>query len=77
MEIGVIITDADLNVIATQDSIVFHVEDSVLNGMDAWCLKHHGDSGLTDACKNSKVTFEEADVHLLRFLQKYTTEGTP
>lgn len=76
IEIGVVITDADLNVIATQDSIVFHAEDSVLNGMDAWCLKHHGDSGLIDACKNSKITYEEADEQLLKFLQKYTTAGT-
>ncbi|XP_021963916.1 oligoribonuclease isoform X2 [Folsomia candida] len=72
MEIGCIITDRYLNEIARQPSIVVHVPDEKLNSMDTWCLKHHGDSGLTDACRQSTLTNEVVDEQLFHFLQEHT-----
>ena len=34
---------------------VIHHPDEVLNSMNEWCIKHHGDSGLTKAVRDSKV----------------------
>jgi oligoribonuclease len=73
LEIGMVITDENLNVIAEHDSVVFHVEEPVLEGMDAWCQKHHGESGLIESCRKSTVTFEAADEALLKFVQEHTT----
>lgn len=75
IEIGIVITDKDLNVIAIQDSIVFHAEDAILDTMDPWCIEQHGKSGLTDAVKRSTNTHESVDKQLLEFLQKHTTKG--
>jgi len=43
MEIGCIITDPDLKEVARTSSIIIHVPEEKLAGLDAWCHKHHGD----------------------------------
>jgi oligoribonuclease len=37
--------------------------------MDEWCTKTHGESGLTQACLESKVTLREAEEAVLKFLR--------
>lgn len=46
LEVAAIITDLDFNPLETYESVVFQTED-VVNGMNDWCKKHHGESGLT------------------------------
>jgi len=43
MEIACIITSGDLDEIARHPSIIVKVPDSLLDGMDEWCTKHHGE----------------------------------
>lgn len=43
LEISVIITDLNLNIIAEGPEIIIHQNDSILNTMDEWCTKHHGE----------------------------------
>ena len=43
--------------------------------MDPWCVKTHGESGLTDAVRNSKISETEAEQSVLEFVQKYTVKG--
>jgi len=73
MEIGCVITDKDLNEVASQPSLIIHVPDDKLQGMVEWCQKHHGESGLTESCRQSKLTSQEVDETLFDFVQKYTT----
>ena len=41
---------------------VIHHPDEVLNSMNEWCIKHHGDSGLTKAVRDSKVELFQCDI---------------
>lgn len=42
MEVCVVITDGDLNVIKQGKEICIHISDEKLAGMDDWCTEHHG-----------------------------------
>jgi oligoribonuclease len=43
--------------------------DALLDGMDDWCTKTHGESGLTEACRASQTTVADAERLLLEHLQ--------
>ena len=72
LEIACLITDGNLKIVAEGPEIIIHQSDEVLNGMDDWCTKHHGESGLTEAVKKSKISIQEADELMLDFVQKHT-----
>lgn len=42
MEIACVITDSDLNVVATQPEIIINQPLGVLEQMNSWCTKQHG-----------------------------------
>ncbi|XP_067943972.1 oligoribonuclease-like [Watersipora subatra] len=75
IEIAVAVTNADLTKIAEGPNIIIHQEDSLLDAMDPWCVKTHGESGLTAAVKESKVSEAEAEKSVLDFVKLYTTKG--
>ncbi len=75
IEIATIVTDAKLNVLAEGPSIVIHQSDEVLNSMNAWCIKQHGQSGLTQRVKDSKVTCAEAEQQTIDFLKTWVDSG--
>lgn len=69
LEIAVILTDSDLNIIAEgPDLVVFQPED-VLAKMDDWNQKHHGESGLLDRVRASTVTETMAEDRVVQFLE--------
>ncbi len=68
LEIATIITDAELAVIAEGPDLVIHQDDAVLDAMDEWCTKHHGDSGLTAAVRASTVSLAQAERLTLEFV---------
>lgn len=76
IEIATIITDAQLSVIADGPELVIHQPSWVLEGMDDWNRKHHGESGLVDRVKKSTTTVEEAEAETLRFISMYCGERT-
>jgi oligoribonuclease len=76
LEIAMIITDKDLNVIAQSPVIAIHQSDETLAAMDAWCTKTHGQSGLTERVRRSTVTESEAEAIYLAFLAEYVPSGT-
>ena len=45
--------------------IAIHHPDSVLDEMNSWCIEHHGSSGLTQRCRESKISIEEAEAQVL------------
>lgn len=71
LEIASIITDNDLNVIATGPSLVIHHTDEVLANMNEWSLKQHTKSGLLQEVRASRVSLEEAEVETLHFVQAH------
>ena len=46
LEIAMIVTDKELNVLAEGPVIAIHQSDEVLAGMDEWCTRTHTGSGL-------------------------------
>ncbi|CEP64936.1 Rex2p LALA0_S15e00738g [Lachancea lanzarotensis] len=72
IEICCIITDGDLNVVDKDgyESVV-HCEKSVLDGMDEWCVEHHGSSGLTEKVLQSTKTTQQVEDELLAYIQKW------
>nr|WP_136250577.1 oligoribonuclease [Ningiella ruwaisensis] len=74
LEIASIVTDKELNILAQGPVIAVHQSDEVLESMDAWCVKTHGESGLTQRCKDSPFSVEEAAQQTLAFLKEYVPE---
>ena len=46
-------------------SLAIHQPEEVLGGMNAWCVEHHGKSGLTERCRESEVSLAEAEARVL------------
>jgi oligoribonuclease len=75
IELAVVVTDAELNVIAESPVIVVHQSDEVLDGMDAWNKGTHGRSGLIEKVKASSTNEEQATVQMLEFLKQHVSAG--
>ena len=75
IEVAVVVTDSELNVLGEGPVLAIHQSDEVLNGMDAWNKGTHGRSGLIDRVKASTVTEAEAEKVLVEFLKKYVPAG--
>jgi oligoribonuclease len=75
IEIATIVTDKNLNVLVEGPAIAIHHSDAVLEKMDAWNKKHHGDSGLIERVRNSQITTAKAETMMLEFLIQYVQPG--
>jgi oligoribonuclease len=71
IEVAVIVTDPELNVIAEGPVFAIHQSDETLDKMDNWNKGTHGKSGLIDRVKASTVTEAQAELELIAFLKKY------
>lgn len=69
IEIATIVTDANLETVAEGPTIAIHQPDSILDAMDAWNTRQHGQSGLVDRVKASKYSVEQAAGETLDFLR--------
>ncbi|HWW03727.1 oligoribonuclease [Collimonas sp.] len=75
IEVAVVITDPQLNILAEGPVFAIHQPDEIMDGMDAWNKGTHGRSGLIEKVKNSTVTESEAELALIEFLKKYVPNG--
>ena len=75
IEVAVVVTDANLNVLAEGPVYAIHQSNAVLNGMDAWNKGTHGRSGLIDRVKASNITEAMAEDALIDFLIDYVPKG--
>jgi len=75
IEIATIVTDSNLNVLAEGPVIAVHQSDDVLNAMDEWNTKTHGNSGLTQRVKDSTIDEAEAQRQTIEFLRGYIGKG--
>ena len=76
IEIATIVTDANLNVIAEGPVLAIHQGDAVLAGMDEWNTRQHGQSGLTQRVRASRIDADEAQDLTLEFLVRHVPPGT-
>ncbi|MFW3616354.1 oligoribonuclease [Billgrantia antri] len=76
IEVATLITDNDLNLIAEGPVIAVHQSDSLLAAMDEWNQKTHGESGLVERVKQSRIDTAEAERQTLEFLKQYVVPGT-
>jgi len=66
LEVAMVITDKDLNVIAEGPELVIYQPDGVLEKLDDWCKKQHRASGLIDEVRRSSISLEQAESQLIR-----------
>lgn len=71
IELAIVITDKNLNTVAEAPVWVIHQTDEVLNGMDAWNQRTHGNSGLIDKVRASSLTEAEVEQAALAFIKQY------
>lgn len=75
IEIAIVVTDSELNVLAEGPVFAIKQADAVLDGMDSWNKGTHGRSGLIDRVKASTVTEQQAETELIAFLKQYVPAG--
>lgn len=75
IEVAVIVTDAELRIVAESPAYAVHQPEIVLDGMDQWNKSTHGRSGLVDRVRAS--TLSEADVEraVIDFLRPLVPAG--
>jgi len=71
IEIATVVTDSELNTLAEGPVLAIHQNDDILNTMDDWNTKQHGNSGLTERVKNSNINEAEAERQTIEFLRQY------
>ncbi len=75
LELAVVVTDAELNVLGESPVLVIHQSDAVLDGMDAWNKGTHGRSGLIDKVKASTLDEAAATTQMIAYLKQFVPSG--
>ncbi|WP_455234806.1 oligoribonuclease [Thiogranum longum] len=68
IEIATIVTDSQLDLIAEGPVLAIFQPDEVLDAMDEWNTRQHGQSGLTARVRESSLTAQDAERRTLEFL---------
>lgn len=75
IEVAVVVTDSNLNILAEGPVFAIHQSDEMLDGMDSWNKGTHGRSGLIDRVKASTVSEADAEVAIIDFLKHFVPNG--
>lgn len=75
IEIATVVTDSSLTILAQGPVIAIHQPSSIMSEMDDWNTSHHGDSGLSERVRNSKLSVRDAELETLDFLGSYVAAG--
>jgi oligoribonuclease len=76
IEIATIVTDRQLNEIAVGPQLVISQPNNVMDKMDEWNTRQHGESGLTARVLASDLTIAAAEQQTLQFLLEHVAAGT-
>jgi oligoribonuclease len=71
IEIATIVTDENLNILAEGPVLAVHQPDVILNAMDEWNTRQHGQSGLIERVRQSSLSTRDVELEVLAFLQKW------
>jgi len=75
LEIAVVVTSPQLEVIAEGPALAVHQSDRVLAGMDAWNRGTHGRSGLTERVRATDLDEAGAEDAVIAFLARHVPAG--
>lgn len=75
IEIATIVTDSSLQTIAEGPVIAVKQPGSLLDAMDEWCTRTHGENGLTQRVRESKISEAVAEQQTLAFLKQHLEPG--
>jgi oligoribonuclease len=76
LELAIVITDSQLNVIAEGPVKVVHQSDDVFERMDSWNKATHKKSGLIDRVKAATQDEAEVEADMIAFLAQHLTVST-
>jgi oligoribonuclease len=68
IEIAMLVTDPQLNVVATGPVLVVHQPDEVLDAMDTWNKSTHAKTGLVERVRASTLSESDVERQALEFL---------
>jgi oligoribonuclease len=71
IEIAMLVTDPQLNVLATGPVLVVHQPDEVLDAMDTWNKSTHAKTGLIERVRASSLTEADAERQALEFVSAH------
>uniref|UniRef100_A0A1B0DLC3 Uncharacterized protein n=1 Tax=Phlebotomus papatasi TaxID=29031 RepID=A0A1B0DLC3_PHLPP len=60
---------------ASTKNYIIHQPEDVLRSMNTWCMKTHDQSGLINACLQSKLTEKEVEDEVKKFLEQHTEKN--
>lgn len=75
LEVAIVLTDGQLNVLAEGPELVIHQPDAVLAGMDEWNQRTHGASGLIERVKASTISDTQAEDAVLAAIAALVPAG--
>ena len=75
LEIAVIVSDGTLTQLIEGPDLAIFQPSELLDSMDEWNTKHHGESGLVDRSAASSHDMESAEAEVLTFLGAHLEPG--
>ena len=74
IEIAVLVTDAELNILGDGVDVVIHADDAALNGMVDVVTRMHTRSGLIDEVRASTVDVPTAEAMVLDYIRSHVKQ---
>jgi oligoribonuclease len=75
IEIAVLVTDSELNILDDGVDVVIHADDDALDAMPDVVREMHAKSGLTEAVRASTVSLAEAEKQVLDYVRQHIPEA--
>lgn len=75
IEIATVVTDIQLQEVAVGPELVIGQSKSVMDAMDDWNTRQHGESGLTERALASALSTKQAEKATLDFLRQHVDTG--
>jgi oligoribonuclease len=75
LEVAVVVTTQNLELVAQGPVRAVHQSDQVLDGMDSWNKATHARSGLTDRVRASRLSEAQVEDEMLAFLGQHVPPG--
>jgi oligoribonuclease len=75
IEIATVVTDPHLNIIAEGPVFAISQSKTLLDGMDSWNTRQHGQSGLVNRVLESMISEAQAEQATIEFLKQFLDKG--
>ncbi|WP_456599419.1 oligoribonuclease [Blastococcus sp. SYSU DS0616] len=74
IEVAVLITDSELNVLDPGLDLIIAADDADLDGMTDFVAEMHAKSGLTDAVRAATLSLAEAEQQILTYVKRFVPD---